>query len=37
MYFLATGDGGHVFARTLEEQNANLAKYGYAPAPPPKQ
>jgi UPF0755 protein len=36
MYFLATGDGGHVFARTLEEQNANLSKYGYAPAPTPK-
>ncbi len=36
-YFLATGDGGHVFARTLEEQNANLAKYGYAPAPTPSQ
>lgn len=35
-YFLATGDGGHVFARTLEEQNANLAKYGYQPAPTPK-
>lgn len=35
-YFLATGDGGHVFARTLEEQNANLGKYGYAPAPTPK-
>jgi UPF0755 protein len=33
-YFLATGDGGHVFARTLEEQNANLAKYGYQPPPP---
>jgi UPF0755 protein len=32
-YFLATGDGGHVFARTLEEQNANLAKYGYEPPP----
>ncbi|MCC7162240.1 MAG: endolytic transglycosylase MltG [Anaerolineae bacterium] len=28
-YFLATGDGGHVFARTLEEHTANLAKYGY--------
>lgn len=36
-YFLATGDGGHVFAKTLEEQNANLAKYGYAPAPPPSK
>ncbi len=36
-YFLAMGDGGHVFARTLEEQNANLAKYGYAPAPTPSQ
>lgn len=35
-YFLATGDGGHVFARTLEEQNANLGKYGYAPAPTPQ-
>lgn len=35
-YFLATGDGGHVFARTLEEQNANLAKYGYDAPPPPK-
>lgn len=35
-YFLATGDGGHVFARTLEEQNANLAKYGYEAPPPPK-
>jgi peptidoglycan lytic transglycosylase G len=33
LYFLAKGDGTHVFARTLEEQNANLAKYGYAPAP----
>lgn len=32
-YFLATGDGGHVFARTLEEQTQNLAKYGYE-APP---
>ncbi|MCI0477933.1 MAG: endolytic transglycosylase MltG [Anaerolineales bacterium] len=35
-YFLATGDGGHVFARTLEEQNANLSKYGYEPAPTPQ-
>lgn len=36
LYFLATGDGGHAFARTIEEQNANLSKYGYAPAPTPK-
>jgi UPF0755 protein len=36
LYFLAKGDGTHVFARTLEEQNANLAKYGYQPAPTPK-
>ncbi len=28
-YFLAKGDGGHAFARTLQEQNANLSKYGY--------
>jgi UPF0755 protein len=34
-YFLAKGDGTHVFARTLDEQNANLAKYGYASAPTP--
>ncbi len=33
LYFLAKGDGTHVFANTLEEQNANLAKYGYQPAP----
>lgn len=36
LYFLAKGDGTHVFARTLQEQNANLAKYGYQPAPTPK-
>lgn len=35
LYFLAKGDGTHVFAQTLEEQNANLAKYGYQPAPTP--
>lgn len=35
LYFLAKGDGTHVFSRTLEEQNANLAKYGYRPAPTP--
>ena len=36
LYFLAKGDGSHVFAKTLEEQSANLAKYGYQPAPTPK-
>lgn len=36
LYFLAKGDGTHAFARTLEEQNANLAKYGYQPAPTPQ-
>ncbi|MGB8645494.1 MAG: endolytic transglycosylase MltG [Anaerolineae bacterium] len=36
-YFLAKGDGGHVFARTLEEQNANMVKYGYQAAPTPKK
>jgi UPF0755 protein len=36
LYFLAKGDGTHVFARTLQEQNANLAKYGYQPPPTPK-
>ncbi len=34
LYFLAKGDGAHVFAKTLQEQNANLAKYGYQPPKP---
>ncbi len=29
LFFLAKGDGSHVFAKTYEEQQQNMAKYGY--------
>lgn len=37
-YFVAVGDGTHAFAKTLEEQNQNLQKYGYTvPVVPTKK